>query len=213
MRRLTRVLALAFATPFAVVLAVHLGGEGAGLAAAFVQAACVGVLATAGGAPGAGWLAAAWLAAATALGAMHSAAAGLLAHAGAFHALLYGMLLFYFARSLGPGREALVTSVARQVNPSFGPSMERYTGGVTWLWCGVFALELAISAVLKLTRPDAWPAFVHGWHTAPLALVALGELALRHHRFPGRATGLADTVRGVRRMLRPAPPDTSRTRG
>lgn len=143
--------------------------------------------------------------AALAFGGRHGAAAALLAEAGVAHGMLYAGLLAVFARSLRPGRVALVTWVASRVNPHFHAGQLPYTRAVTWAWVGVFAAELVASATLLATAPGRWAGFVTTWHVALPIGVALVEAAIRRWRWRHEhATGLIETIRGTRRLMRQA---------
>ena len=134
-----------------------------------------------------------------ALGAGRSADTGLLAAAGLGHAMLYAALLGLFASSLRPGQTALITRLARRLNPAFHAGMVPYTQGVTAAWCVFFTGQLAGSAVLLASAPGWWPGFVTTWHAPMAAAAMLGEFAVRRWRFRHeRYTGLLDTIRGVR---------------
>src|SRR5882672_3750222 len=58
--------------------------------------------------------------------------------AGLPHAMAYLFLLWLFGRTLQPGREALITSVARRFHGSLPPYMEAYTHKLTGMWCLFF---------------------------------------------------------------------------
>lgn len=101
------------------------------------------------------------------------------------HAALYGGLLLLFGRSLLPGREDLVTGMARLVQPGFDAAMARYTRQVTWTWFVFFLIQLVVSPVLLLAAPlRVWLYWV-GWTNLLMvaALFAI-ELIVRKRRFP-----------------------------
>lgn len=216
-RRL-RVVALltAVAAPLAGQVALSLGrGYGVALALAAVQAVAGGIVLW-GAWPGGrhlGMAAVGVVLAALAWGALTVPASGLLASAGLVHAFLYTALLAVFARTLRPGRTALLTTVARQLNPAFHNGMVPYTRAVTIAWCLFFAAQLALSAVLLAARSPLWPLLVTTLH-APLVLaMALAEFLVRRWRWRGEHyTSLPDTIRGVRRLMaqRAANPAVSR---
>ena len=133
------------------------------------------------------------------VGAIGSPMAGVLAEAGALHAMLYGGLLFLFARSLRPGRVALVTRLAQRLNPRFRAGMVPYTRAVTRLWCLFAALQLMLSAGLLLAGAiGPWRLLVGTLH-GPMALALAGlEFLVRRLRFPGEHTSFRETIRGVR---------------
>ena len=137
---------------------------------------------------------------ALALGARHSPAAGLLAGAGAAHALLYTGLLLVFARTLRPGQTALVTSLASRINPGFHAGMVPYTRAVTAAWALFFASQLVVSAVLLGIDPPLWRLFVTALHLPLVLAMTLAEFAVRRLRWRHESVGLLETIRGTRRL-------------
>src|SRR5229473_7159673 len=73
---------------------------------------------------------------------------GAVAAAGIVHALIYTALVAVFASSLLPGREALVTSLARKMHATVPHEHAVYTRGVTWAWTSFFAAQLTVSLAL-----------------------------------------------------------------
>lgn len=69
------------------------------------------------------------------------------------HWAIYGGLLFTFAVTLRPGREALITFMARQLNGTLSEEVRSYTRAVTYAWCAFFTTQLTISVVLFLFAP------------------------------------------------------------
>lgn len=105
---------------------------------------------------------------------------GLVATAGLSHAALNLSLLALFGHSLQPGHTPLATAMARRLRGTLSPQVAAYTRGVTWLWCGVFALQLATSAALLLLAPvAAWSLFVNVLNAPLVLLVFAGEYAVR----------------------------------
>ena len=182
-------------------------GQGYGVVAwaSAAQAAAVGIILWRAW-PRARWAGpgvAAALLGALAVGSAWSARSGVLALWGVAHLLLYAALLAAFARSLLPGRESLVTAVARRVNPGFHAGMVPYTRGVTAAWCGLFAGELAASAALLAWAPQRWGQFVTSLHALPVVALMLAEVLLRRWRWRHEhASGLFETVRGIRKAWR-----------
>src|SRR5258708_8606523 len=78
--------------------------------------------------------------------------------AGAPHAAIYAFLLWLFGRTLLPGREALITGVARRFHGSLAPNMETYTRPLTSAWSVFSAAQLLVSALLPAFSPP---------HTSP----------------------------------------------
>ncbi len=95
------------------------------------------------------------------------------------------LLLWFFARTLAPGREPLVTAIARFARGRLDPEVERYTRHVTWAWCGFFAANAVASAALAALAPlEAWSLFANVLATPLFALMFAGEYAYRRRRFP-----------------------------
>src|SRR5262245_24252149 len=108
-----------------------------------------------------------------------NAAAGL-AHAGAYLALLW-----YFGRSLRPGREPLITRVARRIHGSVPPDMACFTRRLTVAWCAFFAGQVLVSALLLAFAPhDVWSMFVNVLNLPLLALMFVAQQVVRALRFP-----------------------------
>lgn len=170
--------------------ALACGWHGAALTLAALQAAAMGRI-LGGTVPrrlrGLGAMAAVLLLAALWLGARRSPAAGLLAMAGASHALLYAGLLALFASTLRQGRVPLVTGLARRLNPAFHGGMEGYTRKVTVAWSAFFAGQLAASGLLLLAAPAWWPGFVGLPNALLVVAMAAAERGVRGLRFRGMA--------------------------
>ena len=121
-----------------------------------------------------------------------------LAAAGSCHAAGYAGLLAWFAASLRPGREPVVTGFARRVRRTMPDKVVRYTRQVTRAWCVFFAAELGLSAGLLALAPEpVWSGFVDLVSPASIAAMMLGEFALRsvvfrHEPRTGLAAMLAD---------------------
>ena len=76
--------------------------------------------------------------------------------------VVYGGLLWIFARTLAPGREALVTRLARNVHGTLPEDITAYTRQVTWAWCVFFAAMGLISVLLfAFASLAAWSLFVN----------------------------------------------------
>ena len=115
----------------------------------------------------------------------------LLAWPGVLNAMIYCALLSRFARSLAPGREPVITHVARLTRGALPPEIQRYTRRVTIAWCVFFAGQLALSALLMAILPRSqWLWFVTLFNLPLAGVMFLGEYAvrlivLRHHRHEG----------------------------
>ncbi len=95
------------------------------------------------------------------------------------------ILLWFFGRTLVPGRDPLVTSIARFVRGALEPDVERYTRRVTWAWCGFFAANAAISLALAALAPlAAWSLYANVLAYPLVALMFVAEYAYRRQRFP-----------------------------
>lgn len=96
------------------------------------------------------------------------------------HTLAYSGLLAVFGASLLPGREALVTALARQLHGPITSEMAGYTRQVTWAWCVFFGAQLATSLLLFLFAPlAAWSFFVNVLNLPLLVLMFALEYAYR----------------------------------
>lgn len=124
----------------------------------------------------------------------------LVATTGLSHACIHGGLLAWFANSLRPGREALVSSLARQVRGSLDPDVAAYTRIVTKAWCVFFAAQLGASATLLAFASTAtWSLFVNVLDLPLAGLMFLAEYACRLRRFRNdRPATLAQTIRAFR---------------
>ena len=69
------------------------------------------------------------------------------------HAMAYLTLLVVFAVSLQPGREAVVTLLARKSRGPLSDEILRYTRRVTWAWCWFFVAQLTGSLAVAAIRP------------------------------------------------------------
>jgi uncharacterized membrane protein len=133
-----------------------------------------------------------------ALGEAYSTETGPLVAIGMAHALLQAAMLAVFGASLLPGRVALITRLARRINPGFRAGMVQYTRVVTSVWCGFFVVQLAGSALLLALAPVRWWLLWVGGLQGPLAAaLALGEFMVRRRVFPGEHVSIAQMVRGL----------------
>ena len=113
---------------------------------------------------------------------------GLAAAYGIPHAAIYLVLLWLFGHTLLPGREPLITRLARRVHGVVQPDLEAYTRRLTVAWCGFFAAQLAISALLfEFASPGSWSFFINLMNFPLLALMFAAEYlyrVMRHPRLP-----------------------------
>lgn len=123
--------------------------------------------------------------------------AGLAVIYGAPHAAAYLFLLWLFGRTLAPGREALITRLARTVHGGLAPHMEAYTRRVTIAWCAFFGGQVAVSAALYALAPlEAWSLFVNVLNLSLLALMFGAEYLYRAVRYRDESrTSIAGALR------------------
>ena len=101
------------------------------------------------------------------------------------HVAIHVLLAFVFGLTLQPGRESLVTALARRVHGRLTPDMEAYSRKVTATWTIYFLAMAALSLALYALAPFAtWAAFAN--LATPLAMLALfvGEYLLRYWLHP-----------------------------
>jgi uncharacterized membrane protein len=95
------------------------------------------------------------------------------------------VLLWFFGRTLVPGREPLVTAIARLVRGRLDPEIAAYTRRVTWAWCALFALNAVASAALAAFAPLAvWSLYTNVFAVPLFVLMFAAEYAYRRRRFP-----------------------------
>ena len=101
------------------------------------------------------------------------------------HAAAYLVLLWLFGRTLRPGRDPLVSRIARRVHGALAPEMETYTRRVTLAWCLFFAGQLMLSALLFVFAPlETWSLFVNVLNFPLVALMFAAEYQYRVLRYP-----------------------------
>jgi uncharacterized membrane protein len=111
---------------------------------------------------------------------------GLAAAHGIPHAAVYLALLWLFGRTLLPGKEPLITRLARRVHGVLRPDLEAYTRRLTVAWCAFFSAQVAISALLfEFASPGSWSFFINLMNFPLLALMFAGEYLYRIARHPG----------------------------
>lgn len=94
-------------------------------------------------------------------------------------------MLWFFGRTLQPGREALITRVARYVHGTLPDEVAAYTRRVTWAWCVFFAGTIVVSAFLFMMAPlTVWSLFANVLNLPLLASMFFGEYAWRRLRHP-----------------------------
>ncbi len=127
--------------------------------------------------------------------------AGIVATLLATHVILYGGLTALFGQSLLPGREPLVSAMAREVEPQFTPRMRLYTRQVTWFWTLYGPAQITVSLLLLMLAPvRAWSVFVNLLDLPLLGGALLAEFAFRRWWLRGETHArFADGWRAARR--------------
>jgi len=141
-----------------------------------------------------------------------AAAAVLAASAWGWQALLHRQDLIYLLQNVGmqvllaglfghtllPGREPLISQLARRVHrEDYGPAIARYTRQATWAWTLYFVAMGLTSVLLFLTAPLAlWSWFVNFLSFLTLGAMFVAEYAVRRWRLRGiRHMGFLQGVR------------------
>ena len=108
-------------------------------------------------------------------------------------------LAFFFGRTLLPGREALITRIARVSDPTLAPDLVRYTRRLTALWSAWFVLAALLG--FWFATPPAWLGTLVWVGTL---LFFVGEHQLRSRLFPGRHfPGLRQQLKDTLQVWRP----------
>lgn len=138
---------------------------------------------------------------------------GLVAASAVPHSISYGGFLTLFMMSLAPGREPIVTTIARRLRGPLPDVLQRYTRSVTIAWCVFFAAQLLCSLALGvLASADViafavWSQFINVWNIPLIGLMFAGEYALRRTRHAGQnPSRFVDVLRAASR-LRPTGSD------
>ena len=98
------------------------------------------------------------------------------------HWLIYAGLLLTFGVTLRPGREALLTFMARKLHGSITEEIRRYTRRVTYVWCGFFAFQLLTSITLFVFAPlVVWSFFVNVLDLPLVVTMFAAEYLFRIH--------------------------------
>ncbi len=98
------------------------------------------------------------------------------------------LLFLLFARTLLPGREPLVTRIARALGDE-GADIARYTRMVTLVWSAFFLVLTLETLLLALYAPLAiWSLFTNAINYLLVALLMVGEWLVRRQRFRHRTT-------------------------
>ncbi len=95
---------------------------------------------------------------------------------------IYISLLVMFGLTLRPGREPLITAMARRMQGELSHEMLRYTRRVTFAWCCFFALQLTLSVTLFCFAPlVVWSIFVNILDIPMVVAMFSGEYFCRLH--------------------------------
>ena len=114
----------------------------------------------------------------------------------ASHVALYLWLVSVFGGSLRPGRIPVATRLAVRLHNALTARRAAYTRGVTWLWTGYFALQLAASVALIAGKP-VWVG--PGMDLLLAAALFGAEFGVRSWWFRGETHGgAADMLRLLR---------------
>jgi hypothetical protein len=98
------------------------------------------------------------------------------------HWAIYGGLLSTFALTLRPGRDALITTMARRLHGPISDELVVYTRRVTIAWCCFFATQLVTSITLFLFAPlVVWSFFVNVLDIPLVATMYSAEYLYRLH--------------------------------
>ncbi len=127
-------------------------------------------------------------------------AAGLVV-AGCCHAVAYISLLAWFAMSLRPNHEPVVTGIARRIRRTMPDKVVRYTRQVTIAWCVFFTAQVIVSlGLLVLAPPHVWSAFVNLLNLPLLLAMGAVEFVYRLILFRHEPHGaLFNTLSALRR--------------
>jgi uncharacterized membrane protein len=130
------------------------------------------------------------------------AGGGPVAAAAVPHAMAYLALLAVFGGSLQPGREAVITTLARKSRGHLPAQVVRYTRRVTWAWCWFFLAQLVGSLMLLLFAPfDIWSLFVTLCNLPLIGVMLCAEYFYRQWRHAAHPPErLRDMVRIVRTL-------------
>lgn len=98
------------------------------------------------------------------------------------HWAIYGGLLLTFGLTLRPGREPLITAMARKLHRTVPDELAVYTRRVTIAWCGFFAAQLTTSITLFLLAPlVVWSFFVNVLDIPMVVAMYAAEYLCRLH--------------------------------
>jgi uncharacterized membrane protein len=110
-------------------------------------------------------------------------------------------MLWLFGHTLMPGREALITRLARRIHGTLPAEIERYTRHVTMAWCLFFAGMALTSLLLFFLAPLAvWSVFANLLNLPLVVAMFLAEYLYRILRYPNFShTSIRSTIRAFRK--------------
>lgn len=117
-------------------------------------------------------------------------------------------LAWFFASTLRPGRDSLITAVARAARPDTPDYLLRYSRMLTVWWAALFAAMATWDALLAAFAPQAWWSFMANLaNYLVVGAFVVGEYVFRRLRFreyahPGFAEYVRIVVRTDPRRLR-----------
>ena len=120
----------------------------------------------------------------------------LLPHVGA-----YLFMLWLFGHTLMPGREAVITRLARIVHGTLPEEVERYSRHVTTAWCLFFAGMALTSLLLFFLAPLAvWSVFANLLSLPLVVAMFLAEYLYRILRYPNFShASIRSTIRAFQK--------------
>ena len=93
-------------------------------------------------------------------------------------------LMWFFARTLKDGREALITTIARKVHGPLKPEIESYTRTVTIAWSLFFAMQIMVSITLfSFASLEAWSTYINLLNAPMIILMFIVEYIYRVLRY------------------------------
>jgi uncharacterized membrane protein len=111
------------------------------------------------------------------------------------HLAIYLLLLAWFGASLRPGREPLVTFMARHVHDSMSVELLAYTRRVTAAWCVFFFVMGATSLALFMRAPiETWSLFANLLNVPLVIAMFLAEYGWRRLRHPHMSRATVPTM-------------------
>lgn len=102
-------------------------------------------------------------------------------------ALITGMVLYLFARTLAPGEEPLITRFARKMTDNISPEIILYTRRVTWMWTLLLSAILIECILLPVFASlEIWSLFTNFLNYIIMGVFFAAEYIYRLYRFGRR---------------------------